>query len=68
MWNVKYRMPENPVSGMSFLKRDLQFDSFEDAAKRADYLIYELPEGTEILVCDGDLWVEKHYIPYQRGK
>jgi hypothetical protein len=63
-YNVKYRLPKNPLSGMSFLKRDLQFDSFEDAAKRADSLLHELPKGTEIFVCDGNIWVEKHYIPF----
>jgi hypothetical protein len=63
-YNVKYRLPKNPLSGISLLKRDLQFDLFEDAAKRADCLLHELPEGTEIFVCDGNIWVEENYIAF----
>lgn len=68
MWNVKYRPPKNLITGISFLKRDKQFDSFEEATQRADCLMYELEEGTEILVCDGDFWIEKYMIHNLKGK
>lgn len=66
MYMVKVREPGDPISNLSFLKTDNQYESFKEASDRASYLIGILPHGTEIFIYEDSVWIEKHLIPSPR--